>query len=129
MCNPVDILFSGDSALITVSLRITVFFFSNLCFTDVEWCFSAGDFLGSLLLGKTQRAVANLSNSPIYHVISGVYSLGGSGVKNSGLGGVRGGHGEGLSVDLEEVLANRKQVLHQHCLSCGWRAVDFEVMK
>ncbi|KAI3358719.1 hypothetical protein L3Q82_015129 [Scortum barcoo] len=40
------------------------------------------------------------------------------------------GHGGGLSVGLEEILANRpapqkgEAVLCQHCLQCGWGAVD-----
>ncbi|KAI3353933.1 hypothetical protein L3Q82_005133 [Scortum barcoo] len=58
----------------------------------------------------------------------------GPGGKNSGSGrsSVRPCHGGGLSVGLEEILANRpapqkgEAVLCQHCLQCRWGAVDLD---
>ncbi len=57
-------------------------------------------------------------------------STGGCGGKKSGLGGVRWGHGEGLSVGLEEILANclapqeGEAVPYQHCFQWRWTAAD-----
>ncbi len=50
--------------------------------------------------------------------------------KKSGLGGVRWGHGEGLSVGLEDILANClapqewEAVPYQHCFQWRWTAAD-----
>ena len=57
-------------------------------------------------------------------------SLSGCQSKNPGVGGVRGGHGEGLSVGLKEVLANRsatqegKAGLGSGCVQLGRRTAD-----
>ena len=59
-------------------------------------------------------------------------STGSRGSKNSGLGKDWGGHGGGLPVSLEEILANHpapqegETVLHQHCLQWRCGAVDLD---
>ncbi len=58
--------------------------------------------------------------------------LGSHGGKNSGVGGVWGGHGERLSVSTEEILAHRpapqegKVATHSHCLQWEQGAVDLD---